>query len=52
MDGVLGGFGTISPNDLKHSKSFLMAVFGDRITGAKQVRASFYSKPKMLLTSS
>ncbi|QDZ25261.1 alpha-N-methyltransferase [Chloropicon primus] len=33
VDGVLGGFGTISPNDLKHSQSFLLEVFGDKLKG-------------------
>ena len=36
-DGVLGGFGQISPNDIKHSKKFLLDVYGERIEQAKKV---------------
>jgi len=35
-DGVLGGFGQISPNDLKHSKKFLSQVYGEQLARAKE----------------
>mmetsp|Transcript_4069 Transcript_4069/g.10286 ORF Transcript_4069/g.10286 Transcript_4069/m.10286 type:complete len:209 (-) Transcript_4069:220-846(-) len=36
VDGVLGGFGRISPNDLKHSNAFLQQVMGEAIARAKE----------------
>ena len=34
VDGVLGGFGHISPTDVEHSRGFLNKVFGENIDDA------------------